>query len=187
LQGIWNHLQENIHDAQQRMAKWYNVKVKDQPSFRVGDMVIIDARHFATKRPSKKLDHKKIGPVRITALFGKRAVRVELPPTMRQHNVFNVVSLEPYRTSKLPGRRQDPPPPEVINGEKFWVVESIAKSRLNNKAKRVEYLVFWQGYAPEEASWKPWEHLEADEAAETLVKEFHRRYPKQVKDPRVKL
>jgi hypothetical protein len=56
-QGIWNYLQENIHDAQQRMAKWYNAKVKDQPSFRVGDMVMIDARHFATKRPSKKLDH----------------------------------------------------------------------------------------------------------------------------------
>jgi hypothetical protein len=33
-QGIWNHLQENIHDAQQRMAKWYNAKVKDQPPFR---------------------------------------------------------------------------------------------------------------------------------------------------------
>jgi hypothetical protein len=59
----------------------------------------------------------------------------------------------------------------------------MAKSRLNRKAKRVEYLVFWQGYPPEEA----WEHLEEDEAVETLVKEFHRRYPKQVKDPRVKL
>jgi hypothetical protein len=34
-QGIWNHLQENIHNAQQRMAKWYNAKVKDQPPFRV--------------------------------------------------------------------------------------------------------------------------------------------------------
>jgi hypothetical protein len=174
-QGIWNHLQENIHDAQQRMAKWYNAKVKDQPSFKVGDMVMIDARHFATKRPSKKLDHKKIGPVRITALVGKRAVRVELPPTMRQHNVFNVVSLEPYRTSKLPGRKQEPPPPEVIDGEKFWVVESIAKSRLNRRAKRVEYLVFWQGYPPKEASWEPWEHLEGDEAVDVTPGGSHRR------------
>jgi hypothetical protein len=142
-QAIWNHLQENIHNAQQHMAKWYNAKVKDQPPFRVGDMVMIDARHFATKRPSKILNHKKIGPVRITALIGKLAVRVELPPTMRQHNVFNVVSLEQYRTSQIPGRREDPPPPEVFDGERFWVVESIAKSRLNRKAKRVEYLVFW--------------------------------------------
>jgi hypothetical protein len=47
-------------------------------------MVMIDARHCATKRPSKKLNHKKIGPVRRTALIGKRAVRVEPPPIMRQ-------------------------------------------------------------------------------------------------------
>jgi hypothetical protein len=25
-QGIWTHLQENIHNAQQRMARWYNAK-----------------------------------------------------------------------------------------------------------------------------------------------------------------
>jgi hypothetical protein len=56
------------------MAKWYNAKVKDEPPFRVGDMVMIDARHFATKQPSKKLDHKKIGPVKIVGLVGKRAV-----------------------------------------------------------------------------------------------------------------
>jgi hypothetical protein len=37
----------------------------------------------------------------------------------KQHNVFNVMALEPYRTSKIPGRRQEPPPPEEIEGEKF--------------------------------------------------------------------
>jgi hypothetical protein len=55
-QGIWNHLQENIYDAQQCMAKWYNAKVKDQPSFKVSDMVMIDVRHFSTKHPSKNLN-----------------------------------------------------------------------------------------------------------------------------------
>jgi hypothetical protein len=44
------------------MAKWYNVKAQEQPKFRVGDRVMIDAWNFKTKRPSKKLDHKKIGP-----------------------------------------------------------------------------------------------------------------------------
>jgi hypothetical protein len=92
--GIWEVLQENIHEAQQRMAKWYHAKAPDQPKFRVGDKVMIDARNFKTKRPSKKLDHKKIGPVRIVKLIGKRAVRVELPTSMKQHNVFNVTALE---------------------------------------------------------------------------------------------
>jgi hypothetical protein len=78
------------------MATWYNAKVKEQPAFRVGDMVMIDARKFATKQPSKKLDHKKIGPVKIVGLVGKRAVQVELTPSMKQQNVFNVMALEPY-------------------------------------------------------------------------------------------
>jgi hypothetical protein len=134
------------------MAKWYNAKAQEQPKFKVGDKVMIDARNFKTKRPSKKLDHKKIGPVRIVKLIGKRAVRVELPTSMKQHNVFNVTSLEHYRESRIPGRRQEPPPPDEIEGEKFWVVEGIAKSRLNKREKRVEYLVFWKGYPPEEAT-----------------------------------
>jgi hypothetical protein len=183
--GIWEVLQENIHEAQQRMAKWYNAKAQEQPKFKVGDKVMIDARNFRTKRPSKKLDHKKIGPVKIVKLIGKRAVRVELPTSMKQHNVFNVTMLEHYRESRIPGRRQEPPPPEEIEGEKFWVVEGIAKSRTYRK--RVEYLVFWKGYPPEEATWEPWDNLKGDDAVEALVKEFHQKYPKQAKDPRVRL
>jgi hypothetical protein len=105
-QGIWKLLQENIHEAQRRMARWYNAKFKEQPAVCVGDMVMIDARNFAKKRPSKKLDYKKIGPVKIVGLVRKRAVRVELPPLMKPHNVFNVMALELYGISKIPGRRQ---------------------------------------------------------------------------------
>jgi hypothetical protein len=95
------------------------------------------------------------------------------------------VAIEHYRESRIPGRRQVPPPPDETEGEKFWVVEGIAKSRLNRK--RVEYLVFWKGYPPEEATWEPWENLEGDEAVETLIKEFHRKYPQSVRYRRVSL
>ena len=53
---------------------------------------------------------------------------------------------------------------EEIEGEDNWVVESIGKSRMNKRRKRVEYLVFWEGYPPED---------------------FHRRYPRQEGDPHV--
>jgi hypothetical protein len=79
--------------SERLIARWQGIRTI---SGRISMMPSRAKRYFSTKHPSKKLDHKKIGPVRITALVGKRAVRVELPPTMRQHNVSNVVSLEPY-------------------------------------------------------------------------------------------
>jgi hypothetical protein len=73
------------------------------------------------------------------------------------------IAIEHYRELQIPGRR------------------------LNKREKRVEYLVSWKGYPPEEATWEPWENLEGDEAVETLIKEFHRKYPQSVRDRRVSL
>jgi hypothetical protein len=73
------------------------------------------------------------------------------------------IAIEHYRESRIPGRR------------------------LNEREKRMEYLVFWKGHPPKEATWEPWENLEGDEAVEALVKEFHQKYPQAVKDRRVSL
>ena len=64
-----------------------------------------------------------------------------------------------------------------------YLVDSIGTNRLNRQRKRVEYLVFWEGYPPEEATWEPAEHLRA--TAEGALREFHRQYPKQPRDPQV--
>jgi hypothetical protein len=73
------------------------------------------------------------------------------------------IAIEHYRESRIPGRR------------------------LNKTEKRVEYLVFWKGCPPEEATWEPWENLKGDDAVEALVKEFHRKYPRAVRDRRISL
>jgi hypothetical protein len=182
-QKIWSYLQDNIVDAQQRMAKYYNQKAQKQPRIRIGDLVMVNMKNMKTKRPSKKLDHKKLGPVKVVEKIGKRAFRVELPPQAKNHPVFHVSELEPYRHSQMDGRHQPPPPVEEIEGESNYIVESIGKSRLNKSRKRVEYLVFWEGYPPEEATWEPFENLE--DTAENLLVDFHLRYPKQARDSRV--
>jgi hypothetical protein len=182
--AIWEDLRANIKKAQERNAKYYDRKVMEPPKFKKGDLVMIDSRNMKTKRPAKKLDHKKIGPVKIVKNIGTHAFRVELPPTMQIHDVFHVSLLEPYKKSKLPGRHQSPPPPEEIEGEENWEVEVIANSRYNKKRKRIEYFVFWKGFPPEQAGWEPWEHLEG--TAEESVREFHRRYPRKPREPQLK-
>jgi hypothetical protein len=109
---------------------------------------------------------------------------MELPTTIEVHNVFHVSLLEPYRKSKVPGRHQPSPPPEEVEGEENWEVESVANSCYNKKRKRVEYLVFWKGFPPEQASWEPWESLEG--TAEEAIQSFHKSNPKLQKDKRVK-
>jgi hypothetical protein len=65
----WKATRENLRandkTAQEKNARYYDRKVMTPPDFKVGDLVMIDARNMKTKRPSKKLDHKEIGPVKI--------------------------------------------------------------------------------------------------------------------------
>ena len=163
------------------MAKWHDAKVMEQPDFKVGDQVMLNAKNITTKRPSKKLDNKNLGPFKITEKVGNRAYRLELPETMKVHDVYHVSLLEPYREAEIiPGRRAPPPPPIEVDGEQEYEVEGIGKSRKNKG--HVEYLVLWKGYGAEEATWMPLEELSG---AMDTVKEFHRRYPRMPKDTRV--
>ena len=60
---------------------------------------MVDKRNMGTRRPSKKIDHKKAGPYPITKVLGKRAFRVQLPEGSQAHPTFHMQLLEPYRIS----------------------------------------------------------------------------------------
>ncbi|XP_077137287.1 uncharacterized protein LOC143800046 [Ranitomeya variabilis] len=51
------------------------------------------------------------------------------------------------------GRVVPPPQPVVIDGQEQFVVEEIIDSRI--RRNRLQYLIRWQGYPPEEDSWEP--------------------------------
>ena len=166
----WKRLRENILKAQIRTAKWFNTKRGKQPDFKIGDLVMVDKKNMPTRRPSKKLDHKKAGPFQIITVVGKRAYRLQLPEGSRAYPTYHVQMLERYRRSAEPTRQLEPPEPEPIDGEENWIVREIVDSRRNNrkKGKPTEYLVLWEGYTDEEATWEPYENIKgtAEEALE---------------------
>ena len=166
------------------MAKYYNLHYQKQPILMPGDMVMVSMKNMASRRPSKKLDHRSLGPVEVLEAVGKRDFKVKLPALALNHPDFHVSELEPYRQSTIEGRHQLPPMPVEIEGEMNYVVELIGKSRKNKRQKYVEYLMFWERYLPEEATWEPGESLVG--TAEEALQEFHERYPKQPRDSRVK-
>ena len=56
------------------MAKYYNRnKADNEPTFKVGDWVMLDAKDIKTIRPSKKLDHKMRGKFKVKRLVGSHA------------------------------------------------------------------------------------------------------------------
>ena len=61
---------------------------------------MLDSQHIRTKRPGKKLDHKKMGLFQIEKAIANRAFRLELPPQMKVHPVYHIGLLEHYRDSK---------------------------------------------------------------------------------------
>ena len=174
------------------MKKYFDRKAQDAPEIKVGDLVMLNAVNIRRKRPSAKLDHKSVGPFEVLEPIGTRAFRLKLPPQWKKmHDVFHVSLLEPYHVSTIPGRKQSPPPSELIDGEEEFEVEEVAKSRYNKRSKRVEYLTMWKGYTPADATWEPGsQFIHTDETGETALTQaivrFHKRYPKSHIDPTVK-
>ncbi|KAH0607133.1 uncharacterized protein H6S33_003121 [Morchella sextelata] len=182
-ESIWQAMNASLGKARLRMARWYDTHALAPPEIKPGDEVMLDRRNVQTKRPLGKLDQKKMGPFKVLEAIGTRAYKLSLPPQMGIHPVFHVSLLEPYRAPVDPERRVPLPEPEEIEGEQNWVVREVADSRVNKKRRLVEYLVLWEGYENEDATWEPWEHLK--KSAEEALLDFHMRYPKKPRDKRI--
>lgn len=111
-----------------------------------------------------------------SSVSGKSAYKLDLPATMRIHDVFHVCLLERYHVDERPNRLniQVPAPDVDEQGIQHYVVDAIVNSRLSHGS--VEYLVHWKGYDFSENSWVPCtEFLPDDE----VVLTFHRKHPRK--------
>ena len=155
------------------MAKYYDQRRTPAPEYQPGDRVFLDASDIHTMRPSQKLSHQRLGPFLVVKKVGNGAYRLRLPPSMsRLHPVSNVVKLTLAPEDPIPGRHPRPPPlPEIIDGEKEFIVEEILDSKVVNQKLRC--LIKWEGYGIEHNSWEPAGDVHAPEH----ITDFHRRHP----------
>ena len=142
-------------DAQRTSA---DLRRKQEPDIKVGDYVLLSTQNFRTTRPTRKLAERYAGPFKVIEQVSKLAFRLELPPDLSKiHPVFHVTLLEPTRSSSIPGRRSEPPPPLVLEGEELYDVKQIVDARLRKKGKKLEYQIEWLGYedSPDRYTWEP--------------------------------
>ncbi len=91
------------------------------------------------------------------------------PPRYRIHPTFHVSLLKPC--SSLTPDQREPPPPEILDQPSVYQVCNIMDSW--RRGGRLEYLMDWEGYGPEEQSW-----VARDDILDPmLLQEFHRIHP----------
>ena len=80
-----------------------------------------------------------------------------------------------YNKDTIHGRCKTRPPPIITpEGDIEWEVHQVLDSRLFGRWKKLQYLVSWEGYGPEENSWEPTENLEN---APDVVAQFYKSHP----------
>ena len=84
--------------------------------------------------------------------------------------MFHAEKLTRYVETKTYGSTALTPPPDLIDGQEEYEVETILKERTKGKVR--QYLVKWKGYPLAERTWEPAAHL--THAKEALA-EFQRK------------
>ena len=146
-------ISEDMEFINKKMAKFANRKRVEGPPLQEGEMVYISTKNIKTKRPSKKLDHTRIGPYRILEKRSTTVCKLDLPKSMRIHPVFHISLLEPAPKNAQPG------PVEIEEETQIprYEVDKIMSDKLIQGQRH--YLVHWKGYQHSEDTWEPEKHL----------------------------
>lgn len=146
----------HLEAARQRACRVANPS-RREAVFKVGDKVLLSSRNIALKTPGvNKLLPKYLGPFRIAEVLSPVSYKLELPPSMRCHNVFHASMLIEYKSD---GREQPPPPAlDFDDGEGgVWCeIDQILAHRTVKigSTQITQYLVRWKGHGPECNEWR---------------------------------
>jgi len=75
------------------------------------------------------MDSLQEGPFEISEVLGPVTYKLQLPIQWNIHNVFHGKLLTPYRETDVHGKNFPEPPPDLVNGEEEYEVESIRDHR----------------------------------------------------------
>jgi len=165
-------LQEGRLHAAEALLKRYRIR-EPRHQLQEGDLVWLDGRNLSLANGTKKLAPKRYGPFRITKKISSVAYRLDLPTTLKIHNVFHLDLLSPYNETAQYGPAFVPPPPDLINGQEEQEVEAILNKRKRSGSGTTQYLVKWKGFPSSENEWVDKTHMHADH----LIKQFEAARP----------
>ena len=138
--------------------------------FDIGQKVWLDTRNLKTNY-HKKMSPKREGPFTILEKLGPVTYRLDLPKTWKIHNVFHATLIKPYVETETHGGNFPRPPPELLEGEEVYTIESILRHR--KQGQGYQYLIKWEGYPISDATWEPELAFSNDSDLLKLYKQRH--------------
>ncbi|KAL0195339.1 hypothetical protein M9458_008911, partial [Cirrhinus mrigala] len=171
----WNRAHVHLQRAVRRTQTQADRRRRVGPTYEPGQWVWLSTRDLRLRLPCKKLSPRYVGPFRILRQITPVSFRLELPPEYRISPTFHMSLLKPAGRpgggENLEGTAPQRPAPLIIDGEEVYRVSTILDSR--RRRGRLQYLVDWEDYGPEERSWVPAEDI-LDPA---LATDFHASHP----------
>ena len=159
LQKARQHAEQCVADANAYNKERWD-KTHKEPSFKVGDEVLISTANFNYLSGPKKMRDSFVGPFVIRALHGKNAVEVILTEEFsRKHPTFPVSLVKPYHppnAEKFPHRQKVKVVIPPVNKDKTGkVIQKILREkrlRVDNKDVRM-YLARYRGLGADQDEW----------------------------------
>jgi len=124
-----------------------------------GDQVWLEGRNLSIAG-NRKLSPKRYGPFKVLQKISPVAMRLDLPTSMKIHNVFHTDLLLPYKETEQYGTPYTRPPP-IIDSEEEYEIENILEARHFGKKRKLQYLVHWKGYPHSDDQWVDHKDLNA--------------------------
>jgi uncharacterized Zn ribbon protein len=95
IKELYKEIAKRINQQNKRTARNTNKRRKLGPQLKKGDKVYLLTKNLKSKRPSKKLDHVKVGLFLIKEVKGAVNYELNLPADTKIHLVFHVSLLKP--------------------------------------------------------------------------------------------
>jgi transposase InsO family protein len=180
-------LKNNLAWARAKQAEFADKKRLPAPEIRIGDKVFLDGRNIKTQRPNPALESRNLGPFVVTKVIDNAAYELDLPASMKIHNVFHPWLLHLADTEPIPGQEVESPGPIEVDpdGEMgVYYAEEVVDSKIFKRRKDkhtgkqglLMYKVKYEGYEEwnQNPDWQPYWDL-AD--CPNLIADFHHKYP----------
>ncbi|QRW23688.1 Retrotransposable element Tf2 protein [Rhizoctonia solani] len=170
MEAQWKEVESALQQSKQRMTAGGEGSPAE---FEIGEEAWLDAKNVNLKTLSPKLTEQHLGPFKVIEKISDQAYCLELPPTMRIHNVFYVGLLSKVKRDKK-RTFESCPPPVTVDREEEYEVEGITDAKERNG--KWFFQVKWKGYGSEENTWEPQENLKnAEKILEKYKKEMRKK------------